>query len=106
METLSYAEISDQPSSEKMARFLRGLRRLVLDEATTVRQNIHAVWSKPIATRVSEGRAIKGVQIVNIQPNGFIELVCGRNSSRFREGDILCLNRSYPFAEPSDMVTL
>jgi DNA replication ATP-dependent helicase Dna2 len=106
METLSDKTVADQPSSEEMAKFLKNLRRLVLDEAATVRQNIHQVWSKPIATRVSEGRAIEGVRVVNVQPDGYIELACDRNSSRFREGDILCLNRGNPFAEPSTMVSL
>jgi DNA replication ATP-dependent helicase Dna2 len=106
METLSRPITSDQPSSEEMAWFLKGLRRLVLDEAASVRQNIHQEWTKPVATRVSEGRAIEGVWIVDVKPNGFIELACNRNSSRFREGDILCLNRGNPFAEPNSMVTL
>jgi DNA replication ATP-dependent helicase Dna2 len=106
METLSIAALSDQPSSEAMARFLKGLRRLVLDEAATVRQNTQQVWSKPIATRVADGRAIEGVRIAGVQPNGFIKLTCDRNSSRFREGDILCLNRGNPFVEPNDMVVL
>lgn len=69
-------------------------------------QNIHQVWAKPIATRVSEGRAIEGLRVVDVQPEGYIELACDRNSSRFREGDILCLSRGNPFAEPSEMVTL
>jgi DNA replication ATP-dependent helicase Dna2 len=106
METLSSTTICDQPSSEEMARFLKGLRRLVLDEAATVRQNIQKMWSKPIATRVSEGRAIEGVRIVDIESNGFIKLACDHNSSRFREGDILCLNRGNPLSEPNHMVVL
>jgi DNA replication ATP-dependent helicase Dna2 len=96
----------DQPSSEEMAYFLKGLRRLVLDEADTVRQNIHTVWSKPVAARVSEGRAIEGVRVVKVSPDGLIHLACSRNSSRFREGDVLCLNRGNPFAEEAMMVAL
>jgi DNA replication ATP-dependent helicase Dna2 len=106
MQNLASAAISNQPPSEDMARFLKGLRRLVLDEAAAARQNIHTAWSKPIATRVADGRAIEGVRIVGVQPNGLIKLACGRNSSRFREGDILCLNRGNPFIEPNSMVVL
>lgn len=89
-----------------MARFLKGLRRLVLDEAATARQNIHSTWSKPVATRVSEGRAIEGVRVVSISRTGLIELACSRNRSRFREGDMLCLNRGDPFGQPAILVTL
>ena len=89
-----------------MARFLRGLRRLVLDERDTVIQNIQQVWSRPVASRVSDGRAIEGIYLVDVHPNGFIELACERNNSRYREGDILCLNRGNPFDDPAYMVTL
>jgi DNA replication ATP-dependent helicase Dna2 len=89
-----------------MSRFLRDLRRLVLDEAATVRHNIHKGWSLPLAARVAEGRAVDGVRIVRSQANGFLELACDRNASRFREGDILCLNRGDPFADSALMVTL
>lgn len=93
-------------SSEEMGRFLAGMRRLVLDEAATVRQNIHTLWRQPLAARVSDGRAIDGVRVVRVLPDGLIELACERNLSRFREGDILCLNRGNPFGEPAWMVTL
>lgn len=89
-----------------MGRFLAGMRRLVLDEAATVRQNIHTLWRQPLAARVSDGRAIDGVRVVRVLPDGLIELACERNLSRFREGDILCLNRGNPFGEPAWMVTL
>ena len=39
-------------------------------------------------------------------PTARIELAYDRNSSRYREGDILCLNRGDPFALPRWMVTL
>ena len=89
-----------------MATFLRKLRLLVLDEAATQRRNTEQVWAKPVPARVAEGRAVEGLRIVGIQPNGHIDLACERNSSRFREGDILCLNRGDPFALPQVMVTL
>ncbi|HBY96531.1 MAG TPA: hypothetical protein DEP84_21745 [Chloroflexi bacterium] len=76
------------------------------NEAATARQSIFTVWSRPIGQRVARGRAIEGVRILGVKPNGFIHLECGHNSSRFREGDILCLNRGNPFADPHLMVTL
>jgi DNA replication ATP-dependent helicase Dna2 len=98
--------VADLPSGEEMARFLRGMRRLVLDEAATVRQQIHTSWSRPLAARVAEGRAIEGVRVVGIGRDGRIALACSRNSSRFREGDMLCLNRGDPFAQPAITVTV
>ncbi len=89
-----------------MSRFLAGMRRLVLDEAATQLQNIRTLWSMPLAARVAEGRAIDGVRLVRVLTNGLIELACARNLSRFREGDMLCLNRGNPFGEPALMVTL
>lgn len=89
-----------------MGRFLEGLRTLVMDETATQKQNIHQTWSKPVASRVSDGRAIEGVRVADIRPNGYILLTCEQNSSRFREGDILRLNRGNPFESPAFMVTL
>src|SRR5690606_14613962 len=34
------------------------------------------------------------------------ELACHHNLSRFREGDVLCLNQGNPFGKPAWMVTL
>jgi DNA replication ATP-dependent helicase Dna2 len=86
--------------------FLRELYRLVLDEAATVRQQIFQVWSKPVSARVAEGLAIEGLRIIRVEPNGTFALACDRNSSRFREGDVLLLNRGDPFAEPRLLATL
>jgi hypothetical protein len=35
-----------------------------------------------------------------------VELTCSRNESRFREGDMLLLNRGDPFADPRILVAL
>ena len=55
---------------------------------------------------VADGLAIEGVRIVQVAPSGTIELVCDRNASRFREGDVLLLNRGNPFEQPGILVTL
>jgi DNA replication ATP-dependent helicase Dna2 len=96
----------NEPAAAAMADFLQGMRRLVLDEAKTARRRMEELWSKPLVARVSEGRAIDNVQIKSFRPDGLIELTCTRNASRFREGDILCLNRSSPAFQPQWMVTL
>jgi DNA replication ATP-dependent helicase Dna2 len=103
----SRLESSSVPDrAEDMGAFLRKLRHLVLDETESVRQQIFGVWSKPVAARVAESQAIEGVRIVDVAPSGVIELACDRNMSRFREGDVLLLNRGDPFAAPSMLVTL
>ncbi|MCS7289136.1 MAG: AAA domain-containing protein [Roseiflexus sp.] len=94
----------DHPGSP--AEFLRRLRRLVIDEAESVRQQLLQIWSKPVAVRVAEGYAIEGVQIVRVTPEGSVELACQRNMSRFREGDMLLLNRGDPLEEPRALCTL
>src|SRR5215207_7897973 len=68
--------------AEALGDFLQHLRRLVLDETASVRQQIFQTWSKPVATRVAEGLAIEGVRVVQVPPNGTIELVSDRNASR------------------------
>src|SRR6266542_3254211 len=93
-------------SDAELGAFLRQLRRLVLDETESVRQQIFHVWSKPVPARVAEGLAIEGVRVVHVEPSGTIELACDRNFSRFREGDVLLLNRGNPFEEPRILVTL
>ena len=95
-----------KPSVTETREFLDQLRRLVLDEATTTKQTIYRIWSKPIPTRVAEGHAIEGVRIAHLDQAGNLHLTFDRNLSRFREGDILCLNRGNPFQEPISMVTL
>jgi len=95
-----------RPSVQEMAAFLDRLRRLVLDEAMAQQQELSQVWARPIPVRVSQGRAIEGVRIVKVEPNGLIELECDRNVSRFREGDILRLNQGVPYFQPSLQVTL
>ncbi|HET9224765.1 MAG TPA: AAA domain-containing protein [Roseiflexaceae bacterium] len=90
----------------ELARFVAELRDLVYDEATTVRERIQGVWARPLSTRVADGRAIAPVRIHALESDGLVELTCPRNESRFREGDMLLLNRGDPFADPRILVTL
>ncbi|MCA9924159.1 MAG: hypothetical protein KC421_17405, partial [Anaerolineales bacterium] len=93
-------------TNPEMAAFLNGLRNLVLKETNAQRQQIHTEWSKPLPVRVNDGYAIENVRIVEMRPNGQLELTCTWNQSRFRPGDILNLNRSNPFFQPSFTVNL
>ena len=103
---------TDTPNSSASTRdaelgdFLRQLRRLVLDETESVRQQIFQVWSRPVPARVADGLALEGMRVVRVEPDGTIELACDRNASRFREGDVLLLNRGNPFNQPNLLVTL
>ncbi|WP_448540083.1 DEAD/DEAH box helicase [Roseiflexus sp.] len=103
---VQYPVTASERSVSSSADFLRRLRRLVLDEADSQRQQIVQTWSKPISERVAQGDAIEGVQVVSVTPEGIVELACNRNVSRFREGDILLLNRGNPFEEPRVPCTL
>lgn len=93
-------------ASAHVTQFLQQLRRLVLDERDAQRQQIEKAWAKPLAERVADGLAIEGVRFLSLQPDGYLELACDHNHSRFREGDTLCLNRGSPFFEPFVNVTL
>jgi DNA replication ATP-dependent helicase Dna2 len=106
MEHINTQPSRSAASASAIGDFLRQLRRLVLDETASARQQIFQTWSKPVPTRVAEGLAIEGVRVVQVAPNGTIELACDRNTSRFREGDVLLLNRGNPFEEPGVLVTL
>jgi hypothetical protein len=92
--------------AREMARFLRDLRDLVLRETAAQRQQIHAQWQKPLAARVADGYAIENVRLVEVRRRDRLELACGRNRSRFRPGDILCLSHNDPFNPYAVMVNL
>ncbi len=102
------SQIATEAKSKDKAigEFLDHLRRLVLDEALTAKQNLTELWSQPLAARVRPGRAVEGLRVVTVSPTGRIELVCDRHQSRVREGDLLNLNRSSPFFQPHFQVTL
>jgi DNA replication ATP-dependent helicase Dna2 len=89
-----------------LAAFLDQLHRLVLDETITAKRELLELWNQPLATRVAQGRAIEGLRVAKVERNGLIELACDRNTSRFREGDILCLNQGSPYFQPRFTVTL
>ena len=89
-----------------LGAFLDNLHRLVLDETITAKRELLELWGQPLSTRVALGRAIEGLRAVKVGRDGLIELACDRNTSRFREGDILCLNQGSPYFQPRFTVTL
>jgi DNA replication ATP-dependent helicase Dna2 len=89
-----------------MTAFLRQLRQTVRDESASIRKQIHQQWAQSVAARVAEGHAIDGVRVVASRQDGALLLGCDQNDSRFREGDILLLNRGDPFEPPHLLVTL
>jgi DNA replication ATP-dependent helicase Dna2 len=99
------AEETD-PNRAAMAAYLARAEKLVRDEAEASRNRVFAIWSKPIPERVGTGHAIEGIAITRTAAEGGIHLKCAQNRSRFREGDILCLNQGDPFSQPKLMVTL
>ena len=90
----------------ELGRFVGRLRHAVIREAAAESDRIAALWGKPQAARVADGQAIEGLRLVSILPSGAMELTCDRNQSRFREGDVLCLNRGDPNLEPRLAVML
>lgn len=98
--------VSLPPADSRSGAFIADLARLVLEEAETARRQVQQVWTRPLRERVAAGRAIADVRIARVGPDGLITLTCPRNDSRFREGDLLCLNRTGPFYEPNILVTL
>jgi DNA replication ATP-dependent helicase Dna2 len=96
----------DSPSPAGMAGFLHELRHLVWEEADAAREAVENLWSRPLPARVAEGRAIDGLRVESVSTDGTVELTCARNDSRFREGDLVLINRGDPCAEPRLLVTL
>lgn len=86
--------------------FIDQLIRFIRDEFREQRRQLDATWTKPLSERIAAGRAIEGVRVVGPTPDGGLELACSRNVSRFREGDILCLNQGNPFFQPRLQVTI
>ena len=89
-----------------MRDYLDRLRQMVMDESAAVRQNLYRIWSKPIPIRVADGHAVEGIRYLRRDEEGYLHLAFDRNWSRFREGDILCLNHGEPLTDPGWMVTL
>jgi len=99
-------DLSSHDLQEGKAAYLKRLKRLVLDEAHAGRVRIERIWSKPIPERVSGAYCIEGIEILETLHEGDLRLGCTVNRSRFREGDILCLNRGDPHRQPAINVTL
>ena len=88
------------PAPAELRRFLQRLRDFITDERETARFNLRRTWGQPLRTRVATGRAVAGVRVAEVLPDGRLLLSCAQNRSRFREGDLLRLSRGDPAARP------
>jgi hypothetical protein len=103
---LADSDPESAPDRPSPASYLARAEKLVKDEREASKRRVFSIWMKPIPERVASGHAVEGVRITGTAPDGGIHLSCARNQSRFREVDILCLNRGDPFSQPRLMVTL
>jgi len=104
--THSADDLSSRDLQQGKAAYLKRLKRLVRDETQAGRVRIERIWSKPIPERVASAYCIEGIEILDCLRDGDLLLRCTSNRSRFREGDILCLNRGDPHRQPVINVTL
>lgn len=86
--------------------YIERLKKLVLEERKTEWARVQRLWSMPIPERVASAYCIEGLEILDSTRSGEILLSCPSNRSRFREGDILALNRGDPRTQPNILVTL
>jgi DNA replication ATP-dependent helicase Dna2 len=101
----SSLDTTDPFRTQKVA-YLERLKKLVLDEAHAERTRVHRIWSRTIPERVARAYCIEGLEIIDAKSSGDLRLSFTSNRSRFREGDILCLNRGDPRSQPNLLVTL
>ena len=79
---------------------LETLRNLVLDEKEAADAHLREIWRRPLNERVEKGWCLP---LSHIQPGPLpyqLVLHFKENLSRFREGDLVCLNPGDPFEQP------
>ena len=82
--------------SASLAALQNELGRFVMEEHAIQRETMHRLWAAPLRERVEEGRCIAGARVVAQPRAGIWVLDCEGNDSRFREGDMVRLNRGDP----------
>jgi DNA replication ATP-dependent helicase Dna2 len=82
-----------------MVDFVEALKKFVNVEYETQLREIREMWRQPLAVRITEGKAIADVEVVRASEDQAV-LRCSENLSKFREGDMLLLNRGDPWQEP------
>jgi DNA replication ATP-dependent helicase Dna2 len=90
-------ELPDSALSPE-ARMLRKLRREVAREAEEGRREAARDWAKPLDRRLEEGLAIAGAWCVH-KGDGWIEVDCPGQKSRFRKGDLVRVGFGNPLTE-------
>ncbi|MGC8879744.1 MAG: hypothetical protein ACP5R2_11010 [Anaerolineae bacterium] len=82
-----------------MADFIAALKEFVNVEYEIQVREVLRMWQQPLGTRVAEGKAIADVEVVQVSWD-YAVLHCEENISKFREGDMLLLNRGDPWQPP------
>ncbi len=91
---MSRYAVSANAESERAANLLRHLEHLIREEAQIQHDRFNSQWTRPIAERVRNGKALEGLSVISVNPaTGRIALQCDRNDAGFREGDHLFLHR-------------
>lgn len=80
---------------------LARLNQLVRLERDAQLAALRREWERPLSERVARGRAIEGLLLKSLLPDGNALLECQTNQSRFREGDLLVLHHGDPQAPDS-----
>lgn len=87
----------DAPLSPETA-LLRKLRLEVAREAEEGRREVARDWAKPLERRIEEGLAIAGAWCEH-KGEGWIEVACAGQKSRFRPGDLVRVGFGNPIDE-------
>lgn len=85
-----------QDSHAALVALQNELGRFVIEEHAVQREAMRRLWSRPVDERVEEGRCIADLRVTGEPAAGVWALECAGNDSRFREGDIVQLNRGNP----------
>lgn len=80
------------------AALLRKLRLEVAREAEEGRREVARDWAKPLERRIEDGLAIAGAMCEH-KGNGWIEVDCPGQKSRFRVGDLVRVGFGNPLTE-------
>ena len=86
--------------STQSLTLLETLRNLVLDEKEASDAHLREIWRRPLNERIEKGWCLP---LNRIQPGPLphqLRLHFDENLSRFREGDLVCLNPGDPFEQP------
>lgn len=70
---------------------LEGLRAFVKDEHEANLAKLIAIWEKPLSKKLEIGESQK-IQSISVQDRKHLLITLGSSTSRFREGDMICIH--------------